>query len=127
MNVKIFAVLGSVFGFLGVAIGAFAAHGLKNKLSSEMFQVFEVGVRYHMYHALALFAVAWAISVCHSNLIAASGWFFTFGIFIFSGSLYALALSGVKVWGALTPIGGLMFLAGWAALCFGFLKSLQSF
>ena len=122
MNAKFFLILGSVFGFLGVAIGAFAAHGLKSKLSLEMFGIFEVGVRYHMYHVLALLAVAWALSHYPTQFFQTAGLCFMLGIIIFSGSLYTLALTGVKAWGAVTPIGGLFFLAGWLALALGAFK-----
>ena len=121
--VKLFLVLGSLYGFLGVALGAFGAHALKTKLSAEMFQVFEVGVRYHMYHTLALLITAWAVSQYKHPLLLASGWFFTLGILVFSGSLYILALSGVKIWGAMTPLGGLLFLMGWLTFAAGILKS----
>jgi len=123
MNGKIFFVLGSGFGFLGVMVGAFGAHALKTKLSGEMLSVFEVGVRYHMYHALALLGVAWAVTQFPHSLVPASGWCFVAGTVIFSGSLYALALTGVKLWGAVTPIGGLFLLCGWAMLALGAWKS----
>jgi len=108
--------LGSVVMFLGVAIGAFAAHGLKNVLSDPMKIIFETGVRYQFIHGLALFVVAWLSSRTASSLISAAGWCFLAGIVIFSGSLYVLSLSGVKAWGAVTPVGGLAFLAGWALI-----------
>ncbi len=122
MNGRICLMLGSIFGFLSVAVGAFAAHGLKAKLSQEMFNIFEVGVRYHLYHALALLAVAWAVNIYGGHYFSMVGWFFVTGIVIFSGSLYILALTGVKTWGALTPIGGLFFLAGWFVFAFGAFK-----
>ncbi len=125
MGGRIFLILGSFFGFFGVAIGAFAAHGLKTKLAPEMFQVFEVGVRYHMYHALALLAVAWVVSQYPASSFHTAGWLFSAGILIFSGSLYVLALTGVKAWGTVTPIGGLFFLAGWLALLIGAFKLSQ--
>jgi uncharacterized membrane protein YgdD (TMEM256/DUF423 family) len=110
---RIFFVLGSLFSFLAVALGAFAAHILKEKLTAEMFNIYEVGVRYHFYHALALFAVAWAISRTPDANFAPAGWLFVLGIFLFSGSLYALSLTGIKPLGIITPFGGLCFLAGW--------------
>ncbi len=106
MSGKTFFVLGSIFGFLGAAIGAFGAHGLKTRLAPEMLAIFEIGARYQMYHALALLAVAWAMSESYQNLFPLSGWLFVFGIIVFSGSLYVFALTGVKVWGAITPAGG---------------------
>ena len=120
---KPFVILGALFGFLSVAFGAFGAHALKAKLPADMLVIFETGVRYQMYHALALFAVAWAASVYSHHLVPAAGWAFTAGIVIFSGSLYILALSGVRTWGAVTPIGGLCLLAGWCFLLIGVLKS----
>ena len=114
---RTFLLLGAVFGFLGVALGAFGAHGLRSKLSPEMLNVFETGVRYHMYHVFALLIVAAAIGHLGSaRLLVMAGWLFFGGILIFSGSLYALALTGTGILGAITPIGGLLFLAGWAAL-----------
>jgi uncharacterized membrane protein YgdD (TMEM256/DUF423 family) len=93
---------------LAVALGAFAAHGLKSRLTPELLAVWETGVRYHVYHALALLALGAARGPDKA------GWCFVAGIAVFSGSLYALALSGEKRLGMVTPIGGLLFLAGWA-------------
>ena len=116
---KPFLLISAIFGFLGVALGAFGAHGLRNRLSTEMLAVFETGVRYQMYHVFALLAVAaTAGHVGAVRLLTISGWSFIAGIVIFSGSLYALALTGVTTWGAVTPIGGLAFLIGWACLAF---------
>jgi uncharacterized membrane protein YgdD (TMEM256/DUF423 family) len=84
-----------------------------------MLAVFETGVRYHLIHALALLAVAWAGTRWESRAILAAGWFFVAGIVIFSGSLYALALSGIRVFGAITPFGGAAFIAGWLLLAWG--------
>src|SRR5580704_15616921 len=108
--------IGSVVMFLGVAIGAFAAHGLKDVLSDPMKAVFETAVRYQFIHGLALFIVAWLSTNGPSPLVTAAGYLFLAGIVIFSGSLYILSLTGVKAWGAVTPVGGLAFLAGWLAL-----------
>ena len=113
---RVFFVIGSVSAFLGVGLGAFAAHGLKSRLSAELLAVFEVGVRYQMYHALALIAVAWACTRWPGATVTASGWLFVAGTVLFSGSLYALSLSGVRWLGAITPFGGLAFLAGWMCL-----------
>lgn len=107
---------GSLFMFLGVALGAFGAHALKTKLSPEFLTIFETGVRYQFYHALALFIVAWLYQKNPGSLINVAGWSFVGGILVFSGSLYILCLTGVKAWGAVTPIGGLSFLVGWALL-----------
>ncbi|MBM4440988.1 MAG: DUF423 domain-containing protein [Candidatus Rokubacteria bacterium] len=113
---RLFAVLGAVAAFTAVALGAFAAHGLKPRLPADLFDVFEVGARYHMYHALALFAVAWTAARAPGGAVNAAGWLFVAGIVLFSGSLYALAVTGVRPLGAITPIGGACFLAGWIAL-----------
>ncbi len=113
---RTFLLLGALAAFIGVALGAFGAHGLRNRLSAEMLAVFETGVRYQMYHALAILIVALAAARLDGWLIRAAGWLFTGGIVLFSGSLYALALSGITVLGAVTPLGGLAFLAGWACL-----------
>ena len=113
---RTFLLIGAVAAFLGVALGAFGAHGLRNRLTPEMLAVFETGVRYQMYHALAILLVSALIARLDGRLINAAGWSFAVGIVIFSGSLYALALSGVTILGAITPLGGLAFLAGWILL-----------
>ena len=114
---RTFLLIGAVLGFLGVALGAFAAHALKSRLSAEMLAVFETGVRYQMYHAFAVLIVAAAIGhIGNARLLVIAGWFFFAGTLLFSGSLYVLALSGVGLLGAITPIGGLLFLIGWACL-----------
>ena len=118
-NGRLFTVFGATLGALGVAAGAFGAHGLKAWLAPEMLAVFETGVRYHLIHALALFAVAWAATRWESRAILAAGWLFVAGIVIFSGSLYALALSGIRVLGAITPFGGAALIAGWLFLAWG--------
>ena len=113
---RLFFTLGSLSGFVAVGLGAFAAHGLKQRLAPEMLAVFETGARYQMYHALALLGVAWASTRWPGPFTAASGWLFVAGTLLFSGSLYALSLSGVRWLGAITPLGGLAFLAGWLCL-----------
>ena len=113
---RLFFAFGSGFALIAVITGAFAAHALKTRLSPDMFQVFEVAVRYQMYHALGLIAVAWAASQWSSQLITVSGWLFVAGIVIFSGSLYILSLTGVRWLGAITPIGGVAFIIGWGCL-----------
>jgi len=120
---RTFFVLGAVSGFLAVAIGAFAAHGLKGKLPPDLFEVFEVGARYHMYHALALLGTAWAVTRWPGTPATAAGWLFVAGTVLFSGSLYALALTGIRPLGAITPLGGVCFLAGWVALVVGALQN----
>jgi uncharacterized membrane protein YgdD (TMEM256/DUF423 family) len=114
---RTFLLIGSVLGFLGVAFGAFGAHALKSRVSVDMLAVFETGVRYQMYHAIAVLIVATAIgNIGSARLLMISGWCFVGGVVLFSGSLYALALTGVGILGAVTPFGGLLFLAGWACL-----------
>ena len=113
---RLFFAAGAISAFVAVALGAFAAHGLKARLAPELLATFEVGVRYQMYHALALLGVAWAATRWPGALVPAAGWLFVAGTLLFSGSLYLLALGGVKWLGAITPLGGLAFLAGWACL-----------
>ncbi len=114
---RTFLFFGSLLGFLGVVFGAFGAHALKSRLSADMLVVFETGVRYQMYHAFAILIVAAAIGrIGDANLLVLAGWFFVAGVVLFSGSLYVLSLSGVGVLGAITPVGGLLFLIGWACL-----------
>jgi len=113
---RTFMFVGALMGFVGVGLGAFGAHALRGRLSPDMLAVFETGVRYQMYHAIALLAVAVLISRAEGRAVLIAGWSFIAGILIFSGSLYALALTGVTMLGAITPIGGLAFLAGWVAL-----------
>lgn len=120
---RLFFALGAVAALIGVVLGAFAAHGLKARLDPAMLATFEIGVRYQMYHALALLGVAWACSKWPGPLTTAAGWLFILGIVVFSGTLYALALTGVRWLGALTPLGGLAFLAGWLCLAWAALKS----
>lgn len=110
---RTFVLLGAGFSFLAVALGAFGAHLLKSRLAPDQLAIFEVGVRYQMYHSLALFAVAWGVSHFPAADLALAGWLFVAGIVLFSGSLYILGLSGAQWLGAITPVGGLCFLAGW--------------
>jgi uncharacterized membrane protein YgdD (TMEM256/DUF423 family) len=108
--------VGSALACLAVALGAFGAHGLKSRVTPELLAIFETGVRYHMYHALALLAVGWQVERSASGLAVAAGWLFVAGIVVFSGSLYAMTLTGARWLGAVTPIGGVCFIAGWALL-----------
>jgi uncharacterized membrane protein YgdD (TMEM256/DUF423 family) len=110
---SLFFVLGALFAFVAVAGGAFGAHSLKAILAPDLLAVFETGIRYQMYHALALLAVGWAAHQYPQASFHISGWLFVAGIVLFSGSLYVLALSGVRWLGAITPLGGVCFLAGW--------------
>lgn len=116
MTAKWMVLLAGLFGFLGVGFGAFGAHALKARLSPELLAVYRTAVEYQFWHTLALLAVGLLALMRPGPLLGASGWCFALGILIFSGSLYALALSGVRVLGAITPLGGLLFLAGWALL-----------
>lgn len=113
---RLFFALGCVSGFLAVGLGAFGAHALKSRLSPDLLATFEVGVRYQMYHAFALLAVGWAATRWPGSAVNASGWLFVAGTVVFSGSLYILSLTGVRWLGAITPIGGAAFLAGWLCL-----------
>jgi uncharacterized membrane protein YgdD (TMEM256/DUF423 family) len=113
---RVFLMVGALSAFVAVAAGAFGAHGLKSRLSAEMLNTFEVGVRYQMYHAFALIVTAWAQSRWPTAQLTASGWLFIAGTLLFSGSLYLLSLTGLKWLGAITPFGGLAFLAGWLCL-----------
>jgi len=113
---------GAIAAGIGVALGAFGAHGLKGRVDAEMLGVFETGVRYHVYHALALLAVGWAASRWSGPLIGAAGWLFLAGIVLFSGSLYLMTLTGARWLGAITPLGGLAFILGWILLAAGALR-----
>ncbi|HUG98505.1 MAG TPA: DUF423 domain-containing protein [Gammaproteobacteria bacterium] len=113
---KIFVLMGAIFGGLGVAAGAFGAHALRSQLEPRMLEVFETAARYQMYHALALFAAAWILQQSQAPAAQVAGWAFVAGILLFSGSLYAMAFTGVRGLGAITPIGGAAFLVGWVAL-----------
>jgi uncharacterized membrane protein YgdD (TMEM256/DUF423 family) len=111
---RTFLSIGASSAFLAVALGAFGAHILKKHLSTEMLSVFETGVRYQMYHSLGLILAVIALKDYPGKEMAVTAWLFTVGIILFSGSLYLLSISGIKWLGAITPVGGLAFLAGWA-------------
>jgi uncharacterized membrane protein YgdD (TMEM256/DUF423 family) len=113
---RVFFGLGAVSAMLAVGAGAFGAHALRARISPEHLAIFETGARYQIYHALALLAVAWAVSRWPGSLPVFAGWLFVLGSILFSGSLYILALTGTRWWGAVTPIGGLAFLGGWVCL-----------
>jgi uncharacterized membrane protein YgdD (TMEM256/DUF423 family) len=110
---RLWIVIGAASAFVSVAAGAFGAHALKSRLTPDLQTIFETGARYHMYHSLGLIAVGLLAAGRPSGLLTAAGWALLAGILLFSGSLYALALSGVRALGAITPLGGLAFLAGW--------------
>ena len=116
---RTFAILGALSGFVGVAAGAFGAHGLRQRVSPDMLAVFETGARYQMYHAVALLAVAWAGTRWPGPAMHFAGWAFVAGTLLFSGSLYLLSLTGARWLGAITPVGGVAFLAGWLGLAWG--------
>jgi uncharacterized membrane protein YgdD (TMEM256/DUF423 family) len=120
---RILVIAASVLALVGVGMGAFGAHALRTQLEAQALATFEVGVRYQMYHALALFAVAWVHERWPSRLVRMAGWFFVGGTLVFSGSLYLLVLLGVSALGAITPFGGVALLAGWACLALGAWKS----
>jgi len=120
---RLFGVAGAVSAFVAVAAGAFGAHALRSRLPPDLLAVFETGARYQMYHALGLLFVAWAVSRWPTPAIRAAGWAFLGGTLLFSGSLYLLSLTGVRWLGAITPLGGLLFLAGWLALAYGIWRS----
>ena len=111
-----FFIAGCALGFTGVALGAFGAHALKARLAPELLATFETGVRYQLVHALALLAVAWACTRSPGRAAPAAGWLFIAGVLLFSGSLYALSVSGVRAFGMVTPFGGMALLTGWACL-----------
>ncbi len=120
---KLFFILGTFFAFLAVALGAFGAHTLQGTFAAGMAEVYETGVRYQFYHALGLFAVAFAISRWKGTPTALAGWLFIVGILLFSGSLYVLSITGIRWIGAITPLGGLAFLAGWVVLAWTVLRA----
>jgi len=113
---RIFFLLGGLSGMIAVAAGAFGAHSLRDHLSADLLAIFETGARYQMYHALALLLTAWAATRWPGSLTLVAGWLFVAGTLIFSGSLYALSLSGARWLGAVTPLGGVAFIAGWLCL-----------
>ena len=119
---RVFMFLGALFGFIGVAAGAFGAHFLKDRLAPEMLAPFDTGAKYQLIHALALMAAVWAAVRYPYAFVRLAGWLFLAGTVIFSGSLYLLAWTSVRAWGAITPIGGLLLLAGWLSLAIGVLK-----
>jgi len=118
-----FAILGTLFMALGVALGAFGAHALKTRLSPGDLAVFDTGVRFQLIHALGLFAVAWATVRFPTNWVTISGWLLVVGILVFSGSLYALVLTNTRWLGAITPIGGVAFILAWLSLAVGIYRS----
>ena len=120
---KLFFGLGALFAALGVAFGAFGAHALRSSLSAADLATFETGVRYQMYHAFGLFVVAWATTQWNAQTVQAAGWAFVIGTVVFSGSLYVLVLSGARWLGAITPLGGVALISGWALLAWSALRA----
>lgn len=120
---RLFFIIASINGFFSVALGAFAAHSLEARLSPEMLAVFETGVRYQMFHALALFAVGGISSnIPYNALLKWSGYLFLVGIILFCGSLYILSITGITAFGMVTPIGGVAFLVAWGLLVYSLIK-----
>lgn len=117
-----FIALGSVMAFLGVALGAFGAHGLKERLSDYGLEIWKTGVQYHVLHAVGLILIGILASGASTKPMRIAGWLMFAGIILFSGSLYVLALSRISVLGAITPLGGVCFLAAWATICVQYLK-----
>ena len=113
---KLFLTTGAVSALFAVILGAFGSHGLEDRLSPDLLEIFETGNRYHFYHSFALLSVGLLAQYVDGKWLRAGGWCFLLGILFFSGSLYALALSGVRILGAITPIGGGFFIVGWALL-----------
>jgi uncharacterized membrane protein YgdD (TMEM256/DUF423 family) len=114
-----FVAIGAWAAMVGVALGAFGTHSLRGKISLENLEVWRTAVQYHLIHALALIGVGLAAAHSDSKLLRTSGWMFLVGIVIFGGSLYALALTDLRYLGAITPLGGLCFLIGWATFAVG--------
>lgn len=113
---KLFLILGSVNMIISIALGAFGAHGLEGKIPERMIANWQTGAHYHIIHAVALLFVGILLDRIGSSLITVGGWLLLIGILLFSGSLYLMALTGVTKLGAITPIGGISFLAGWACI-----------
>lgn len=122
-----FIFLGALLAFLAVAFGAFGAHGLKTILDPKELAIYRTAVDYHMWHSLGLFMIGLLIEQKHLPLFTKAGWVMFTGVIIFSGSLYALSLTGIKILGAITPIGGLCFLIAWLMLAYSFFKSPTSY
>jgi uncharacterized membrane protein YgdD (TMEM256/DUF423 family) len=119
---RTFLALGAISAAISVGAGAFGAHGLKARLAPDLLAVFETGARYQMYHALGLALAAWVASRTGGAAATWAGWLFVLGTVLFSGTLYALALTGMRALGAVTPLGGVAFIAGWIALAIAALR-----
>jgi len=123
VNKPPFITLGAAFAFLAVALGAFGAHALKGSLSPHYLAVYHTATDYQMWHAIGLIIIGILYQQNPTNLLGKAGWFMLAGIIIFSGSLYALSLTGIKILGAITPIGGVAFLIAWLLLAYNSIKS----
>ena len=117
---------GALMALAGVAVGAFGAHGLRPFLSEPMLAAFETGVRYHLIHALGMLSAGLSLVYAPTRYFRWAGWTFSLGIVLFSGSLYALSISGVRTLGIITPFGGLCFIVGWGLLAWGYWKAFPS-
>lgn len=120
---KFFFFIGAFFAMTSVILGAFGAHALKQKISSDMLSIFEVGVRYQMYHALGLILLAISFQLFPGISLEIAGWLLIAGVFLFSGSLYILSLTGNTLWGAVTPVGGILWIVGWLFVCYAPFKN----
>lgn len=120
---RLFLIIAALSGAISVGAGAFGAHALRARLEPRLLEVFQTGAQYQMYHALALVGVAWVASRWPGALSSASGWLFVAGTVLFSGSLYAMALTGVRALGAITPLGGVCFIAGWVTLALAVMRA----
>ena len=118
----LWAAIGALYGGLAVALGAFGAHALRDRVDGRMLEIFETAVRYQMYHALALLLLGFIATRIDASWIRLSGWGFTLGVLVFSGSLYALVFTGLRVLGAVTPIGGLLLILAWFILAFNLFR-----
>jgi len=120
----VFLFLGAFCAFLAVGLGAFGAHGLKNTLSAEALTIYQTGVTYHMWHALGLIGIALLQQkASESKYVSWAGWLMFIGILLFSGSLYLLAVTGLRWLGMITPIGGVCFLLAWLSVCLSVIKN----
>ncbi len=123
LSARVFGIAGSLFGLVGVALGAFGAHGLQGRLTPPDMVIFETAVRYQMVHALALLVVAWRTGQDPSTAARVAGWLLILGVAVFSGSLFFLVLTGPRWLGGVTPVGGVALLAGWGCLGWSFLAA----
>ena len=119
-------ITGAALAFLGVALGAFGAHALKARLATDMMAVYQTGVQYHLVHALGIILIGILVQMLPaSKWLPIAGWTMTAGVIVFSGSLYALSVSGVRMLGAITPLGGIALLAAWMLVAIGVVKAGQ--